>query len=155
MLIGLVKREEIKPNALPLKICSVPKFLYSGIKIGKKLIGSFIGIVIIMIIIGIVGFFGTTSIDSRLTHMYDDQLLPTDVLETMDGDVWELRGDVYKYLSIEKDRSKTKQSIDAITSRLDESIKGYEKEVVSDEEKGVYKNLVDAWENITLLLMQE
>lgn len=118
-----------------------------NIKIGKKLIGSFIVIVLIMIIVGIVGFSGTTSVDTRLTQMYYDQLLPTDSLETLDGDVWLLRGDVYRYMVIDNDRVKTKQEITDVSTTIDNSIKKYEAQVASDEEKEVYKSIVSNWGN--------
>lgn len=116
-----------------------------NVKIGKKLIGSFISIVIIMTIIGMVGYYGVTTIDSKLTQMYDDHLIPTDIMDTVYGNVWEIRGEMYKYYGMDQERIKTKESINAIQLEIDAEIIGYEQYCITDEQREIYKNLVDAW----------
>ena len=116
-----------------------------NIKIGKKLIGSFIVIVLIMIIIGIVGYLGVVSTDSRLNEMYDDQFIPTDNIENINAHVWELRGDAYRYMSLDDVREKTLKSINENTASVDSDIKNYEQFAITDEEKNLYKKIVQAW----------
>ena len=98
-----------------------------------------------MIIVGIVGYLGVTSLDAHLTDMYDNQLTPTEELGILEASIWETRGDTYKYILVEADRPATKTAITNHFSTTDGYINKYAMYVQSDDEKKLYGNLKENW----------
>ncbi|HWQ62952.1 MAG TPA: methyl-accepting chemotaxis protein [Methanospirillum sp.] len=116
------------------------------VKIGTKLIGSFLVVVIIMIIVGIIGYMGVTTTDSYLDKMYSEQLVPTDILESLDGDLWQLRGNSPGYAFLTSTRSSTKATSDELVRNIDANLTKYEPYIASDKEREIFNKGKKAWE---------
>ncbi len=117
------------------------------IKIGKKIIGSFLTVVLIMIVVGIVGYSGVSTTNNYLNQMYNQQLIPTEILEKTGADLWHLRGNPPGYLLIPSTRNSSKADSTNIIASIDANLTKYESFIVSDKEREVYKKGKIAWEN--------
>ncbi len=120
--------------------------MLDDISIGKKILGSFLLAVLIMVIVGCVGYIGVTTTNSYLNKMYQDQLLPTDQLETIESNLWQVRGNPPGYVLIPETRVSSRAQSDALIVSIDANLSAYEKNIVSDEERKVYKEAITAWE---------
>lgn len=119
--------------------------LLDNIRIGRKLIGSFLIVVIIMIFVGLVGFSGVSTTNTYVENMYREQLLPTDHLETLNAEIWQLRGNTAVYYTLPNQRETYRKQNDALIEIIDKNITEYQSLVSSDEEKAIYMELTDAW----------
>ena len=116
--------------------------ILDDIKIGRKLIGSFLVVVLIMIIVGGVGYVGVTTTNSYLTQMYSEQLLPTHQLDTIAAELYQIRGNTPGYLAIKSDREKNRIQNDVVTKYIDDNLTSYEPYLASDKEREIYNELV-------------
>ena len=117
----------------------------NNIKVGKKLIGSFLIVVIIMVIVGLVGLSGVNTINSYVDAMYGDQLIPINKLDTMNQQIWEIRGNTVGYYTLPDTRDNMRTQTDALIEALDKNISAYQSLITDDSEKEIYSELTDSW----------
>ncbi|PWR73284.1 methyl-accepting chemotaxis protein [Methanospirillum stamsii] len=117
------------------------------ISISLKLIFSFLAVVIIMVLVGVMGYSGVVTTNQYLNQMYDDQLIPTDILESMQSDLWHLRGNPPGLLFIPETRENSRAEIAELIKKIDSSLSAYESYIISEEEQTIYDKAVVAWGN--------
>ena len=114
-------------------------------RIGTKLIGSFLILAVLLGIVAGIGYVNMKTINDGMTTMYGDRLIPIDDLGVADSAFYELRGDIYKYLSIPDKRADTKAAIleseKVVTAHMD----GFRSSNLLDAEKVELKKFDDAW----------
>lgn len=120
--------------------------MLDDIKIGKKLIGLVLMMVIVMIIIGGMGYYGVTTTNEKSSKMYHEELLPIDQLETIQSEVYQIRGNTPGYLAIPSDREKNRKQNDALIPFIDANLTSYKSHIHSDEELAIFNSGVKAWE---------
>jgi methyl-accepting chemotaxis protein len=74
-------------------------------KIGKKLIGGFVIILLIMTIIAVYGYTSAQDAAVRSTEMYNDRLVPIEQLGTVNGDFQTMRAEIYRYVYVPSSRT--------------------------------------------------
>ena len=94
--------------------------------VSRKLIGSFLAIVVIMIIVGIVGYSGVSTTNNYLSQMYEQQLIPTDILEQTQGELWQIRGNPAGYLAIVSTRDSSRAEGTQLMKAIDTNLSAYE-----------------------------
>lgn len=117
------------------------------ISINRKLMGSFLGIVFLLILVGVLGYWGVTTTNTYLDQMYDDQLVPTDLLETMQSNLWHLRGNPPGIFLIPETRESSRNDSTNLMKSIDESLVAYEPYIVDEEERSIYEGAVISWQN--------
>ena len=117
-----------------------------NMKIGRKLIGSFLIIAIILAAVAVIGYVNMKTINDGMTTMYIDRLVPIDQLGTVDAGIYEIRGDVYKYLVIQEKREDSRKNIETVTSSIQKEIDAYKASSLTDEEKTELENFDKQWE---------
>ncbi|MDD1729764.1 MAG: methyl-accepting chemotaxis protein [Methanospirillum sp.] len=122
------------------------------IKIGRKLISSFLAVVIIMIIVGIVGYSGVSTTNSYIGEMYEEQLLPTQQLLVIQSQLWQVRGNSAGYFAIPSTRNSTRIQTDAIIKSIEANLTSYESYITSDDERSVYNEAMKSWETYKVAL---
>ncbi|MDD1728498.1 MAG: methyl-accepting chemotaxis protein [Methanospirillum sp.] len=120
------------------------KFL-DDIPIGRKLIGSFLVVVIIMILVGLTGYSGVTTTNNYLDQMYDNQLVPTDKLETMQAEIWHLRGNPPGIVLIPETRESSRVESAALMKSIDGNLSSFETFIANEEERAIYNEAMTAW----------
>ncbi|PWR74351.1 HAMP domain-containing methyl-accepting chemotaxis protein [Methanospirillum lacunae] len=115
------------------------------IKIGPKLIGSFLAVVLIMIIVGIVGFSGVSTTNGYLNQMYSQQLIPTDILERTQSDLWHIRGNPTGYLAIISTRDTNRQEGTDLMKVIDDDLSSYEPYLATENEHAIYDEGKKSW----------
>ncbi|MDD1729775.1 MAG: methyl-accepting chemotaxis protein [Methanospirillum sp.] len=116
-----------------------------NIQIGRKLLGSFLVVVLIMILVGAVGYIGVTTTNDYLTRMYNEQFIPTDQIKTIESELWQIRGNTPGYLFLVADREKNKVQNNLLSTYIDANLSSYEVYIRSDEERKAYTEAVRAW----------
>ncbi|HWQ66625.1 MAG TPA: MCP four helix bundle domain-containing protein [Methanospirillum sp.] len=102
---------------------------------GKKLIGSFLIIAILLGIVAAIGYMEMKSINDGMTAMYYDRAVPIGTMGQVDADFLYIRGNLYKYLSIPDQREKTKAEIDEYISAINTDMDNFRATNLLDSEK--------------------
>jgi methyl-accepting chemotaxis protein len=124
-----------------------------NIQIGKKLIGSFLVVVLIMILVGVIGYIGVSTTNSYLTQMYSDQFLPTEKVKTIESELWQIRGNTPGYLFLPTDRAKNRAQNDLLSTYIDANLTSYEAYIKTDQERKVYEEVVRSWKGYKTALV--
>ncbi len=116
-----------------------------NIRMGPKLLGSFILVIIILGIVAGIGYFNMKSINDGMTAMYDDRLLPIDNLGVANSDLSTITGDLYKYESVPDERKATSSDINTNAAEINKEIDAYRATNLDDNEKLWLPKFDSAW----------
>jgi methyl-accepting chemotaxis protein len=81
------------------------------LNIGTKFYLSFTLVMVFVAAITVIGYLGMGSMSKAASHIYDDAMIPTTQLGTIDTSLYWIRGDIYKYILIPEQRESTKAEI--------------------------------------------
>ena len=74
-------------------------------KVGKKLIGGFVIVLIIMAVIAVYGYTSANDAAVRSKEMYNDRLIPIQEVGSVNGDFQTMRAEVYRYVYVPSSRA--------------------------------------------------
>ncbi len=121
--------------------------MLDNVKIGKKLLGGFILIILIMIIIAWTGFMYINTLADKSEEMYNDRLIPIQQIGVINGAFTQFRGDVYKAMLVPEERTTSLDSAEKVLSSVNEEIAVIDKLNLSPEERKVFENFKTAFQN--------
>ena len=127
------------------------KFL-ENMKTRVKLLGGFVIIAVLTVVVVIIGLMNLNSVNSGLKNLNNNNLVPITKINVISVAFSDLRGDIYRYLTLESERSTTLNTMegrkDCIVAAMDE----YRNANLTDEELTYVTNFDTAWtEFITAL----
>ncbi|MDR3573464.1 MAG: MCP four helix bundle domain-containing protein [Anaerolineaceae bacterium] len=93
------------------------KFNLGNVKTGVKLQTAFLVVVILMAIVDFTGYTNLNSINNSLDDMATNDMGPMTTLAALNKDLYDLRGNYYKYILIPSQRSGTKTTLDGDLTR--------------------------------------
>ncbi len=99
--------------------------LINNAKTAIKLFGGFLVVSILMVVIGVIGFTSTRSVDEGMNTMYADRLVPVGDLGAAEVELFRIRGDVYKYLLVKEERAQTLIEIQQAEKTINEMMDKY------------------------------
>ena len=106
-----------------------------NIRMGKKLIGSFLIMAILLGIVAVIGYAEIKTINDGMTAMYFDRAVPIGTLGQVDADFLFIRGDLYKYLSIPDQRAEVKAEIEEYIAAINKEMDSFRATELLDSEK--------------------
>ena len=119
--------------------------MLENVKIGKKLIGGFLIVVIISVIISATGFFYISNLDEKSAEMYDTRLIPIQEIGLINGGFLQFRGDAYKAILVPDLRETSLQSADAALKRVDENTALLDQVHMTPDERKVFDTFKTAY----------
>jgi methyl-accepting chemotaxis protein len=117
----------------------------NNLKTGTRLIVSFLAVSLIVAVVAVVGYSSMKSLDGSLTSMYEDNTVPLSELGTIRSGVYQMRGDVYKYIILPEQRVETRQSIDSAIKAVDEQLALYGQVRLSADAAKQFASLEQDW----------
>jgi methyl-accepting chemotaxis protein len=121
----------------------------NNIRMGPKLIGSFLIVAIIIAVVAVVSYFQMATLDTNTHSMYTDRLVPLGHASSMGDAIWKLRGDLYKYISFPDERDATKQEIVVDKKLFDDNIAAYKNSYMTPEEQVAISTFETQWREYT------
>lgn len=122
--------------------------------IGKKLIGSFLILAIMLGAVSLFGLLNMQSIDSGISTIYDDRLKPITLLEDANNQLFKLRGDLYRYLVIPEDRKNSRVAITDDMANINARMDEFRKKTLLNSETEQLKKFDEAWPAYEKLVVQ-
>ena len=104
-------------------------------KIGKKLIGGFIIVLVIMAIISAYAYTSSNDAAARSKEMYNNRLLPIAEVSGIGSDFQTMRAELYRYVYVPTARSGEAAITDALKENIKTNIDAYKTTTLSPEEK--------------------
>jgi methyl-accepting chemotaxis protein len=117
----------------------------NNIKIGTKLIGSFLFMALLLVGVAVIGYYNMGTINGNLTTMFFDNLHPIQYLGSATEYVYKLRGDQYKYMVIESDRATVAAAMQEDIMFVNQNMDLYRETQLSPEETAELKDFDTAW----------
>ena len=74
-------------------------------KIGKKMIGGFLIIVLILVVVAAIGYTNLVSVSDNSAKMYNDRTVPLAQLGTVDANLQHMRAEIYRYIYVPDSRA--------------------------------------------------
>jgi methyl-accepting chemotaxis protein len=112
-------------------------------KIGKKLIGGFVIVLIIMAIIAAYGYMSAQDAAARSKDMYENNLAAIDKMGLVSADFQQMRAELYRYIYIPSARTTATTTIDGLKTSIRTNIDDYSKLSLTDKDKAA----LDTFEN--------
>jgi methyl-accepting chemotaxis protein len=106
----------------------------NNIKTGTKLISGFMIVCVMMIVVGLIGFSSTQSMNTNVGSVYTGNLIPIKDLGTISTEFAMARGDLYRYLVVTEERSKTLDTLNGRLTNIDTLLAEFSKSSDSSSE---------------------
>ncbi|MBN1470371.1 MAG: methyl-accepting chemotaxis protein [Syntrophaceae bacterium] len=119
--------------------------MINNIKVGTKLIVSFLAVVVILAIVATIGYFNIKSIAGRGNVMYKQNTAAIEDMGAINANLEKMRGDIYRYLSVPAERNKMSQSINEIMNSVTDTMKNYKARDIGSDEKKIIADFDAAW----------
>ena len=108
------------------------------IKIGKKLLGGFIIVLLLLSVVAFIGYSGMTTIKAGQDATYSDRLIPISQLGVIDSGIQQMRADLYPVsVTVPESRSDIDTSIPALIADMDKSYADYKAANADPAEKAL------------------
>ena len=119
--------------------------MFKNIKLGPKLIGSFLVVAMISMVIGIFGYFEIHKIDDSDTFLYEKCTVPlAQLVEITEG--FERIAGVIGFMDLERKNDPAYvKMIDDMTKQVDKNMEGYKNTLIDAEDEKNYKEMLAAW----------
>lgn len=104
-------------------------------KIGKKLIGGFMIVLIIMAVIAAYGYVSAQDAAARSQVMYEKNLASIDRMGLVSADFQQMRAEIYRYIYIPAARSAAATTIDGLKANIRTNIDSYSRLDLTDKDE--------------------
>jgi methyl-accepting chemotaxis protein len=103
-------------------------------KIGRKLIGGFVIVLIIMAVIAAYGYTSAQDAASRSKDMYENHLAAIDNMGLVSADFQQMRAELYRYIYIPSARSTATSTIDGLRTNIKTNTDDFRKLDLTDKD---------------------
>jgi len=104
-------------------------------KIGKKLIGGFLIIVLILVVVAAIGYVQMGAMDKADTSLYEDRALPLGQLGLASSDFQQMRAELYRYIAVPDARAASETAIAELRTNIKKNMDAYRATLLTAEEK--------------------
>jgi methyl-accepting chemotaxis protein len=119
--------------------------MFNNIKIGTKLMGSFLAVVVILAAVAMIGYTNINSIAARGDVMYKQNTAAIEEMGVINASLEKMRGDTYRYIAVPVERQNMGQNINDTMVSVTESMKTYKNRNINAEEKKIINDFDAAW----------
>jgi methyl-accepting chemotaxis protein len=113
-------------------------------KIGKKLMGGFLIVLLILVTVAGIGYMNLQDAKNRQDTLYE-KMQGTENLALTNAALEKMRGDIYRYIAVPADRKATADSLTAQVTVINDNMKEFRSRPLSDDEKATVANFDKAW----------
>jgi methyl-accepting chemotaxis protein len=106
----------------------------NNLKMSVKLIGGFLLVALVVVVVAVISYYGLTSVNANMNSMYADRLVPARQLGEIDSNIYQIRGNVYKYIIVADSRNDTLAAIKALESNIETLLMAYKATTMTSEE---------------------
>jgi len=127
----------------------------NNIRIGTKLIGSFLFLALTLVGVALIGYFNMQTISSNLDTIYIDNLLPIQQLGQADAALSDIRGDDFEFIVDEQRRDQTEADIHAQIAKFEKQLDLYQGSQMIKIEEDALKIVNQAWSTYKAQVLED
>jgi len=116
-----------------------------SLTVGVKLVGSFSIVALIIAIVAGVGYVNMGAINVGLDSLFTGSLLPVEQLGRANTALYQMRGDVYKYIVLPDQREDTRRAIDTDVALVNTQMDLYRTSPLTAEERSALGAFETSW----------
>ncbi|MCX7671968.1 MAG: MCP four helix bundle domain-containing protein, partial [Anaerolineae bacterium] len=116
-----------------------------GFSVAAKLISGFLAVALIVLAVALVGYLGMQAINTELAKVFDDELQPIALVGRIQTAFYRLRGDLYHFITLSEDRSRTEQTIKAINAEIEKDMERYAALNLTTDERAAWTKFTRLW----------
>jgi methyl-accepting chemotaxis protein len=114
-------------------------------KIGKKLIGGFLIVVLILVAIAALGYVSLQTMANEENNLYQNAMVPLSAVQSADKDMYLIRGNVYKAIIVPSEREASLTGAEDAIADFDKQVTVYKAAELNDKEKAELAKLEAGW----------
>ncbi len=118
-----------------------------NLKIGVKLLSGFLVISTLILIVAFVGYNNMKSIDNGMNTMYNDRLVPLEILGKIETGLYKMRGDVYKYIILPEERQVIQGDLSKDVISINDLVTRYKTNELLQEENDELLVFDETWKS--------
>jgi methyl-accepting chemotaxis protein len=130
-----------------LRVFGPMKFI-DDLKIGRKIAGAFLIIIVILLVVSINGFVNFQNLAAAQADLYDNHMQPAENLAASNAAIEKMRGDLYRYIAVPADRKAMETSINGLIASVDANMEEYGKSRLDADEKTSLARFNSAWQQM-------
>ena len=119
--------------------------MLNNLKIGTKLIASFLLVALILVLLAAYGIISMNGMLGRASDLYDNHFTQVQHLGAADTALYAMRGNVYKFILIPEQRANSEQAIADELAQVNQQMKLYQDALLTQTEKDDYAQFNTAW----------
>ena len=104
-------------------------------KIGKKMIGGFLIVVLILIVVAMIGYLNMGTMAAADTKLYEDNTVPIGQLGNIEADFQQMRAELYRYIYVPTSRAAAETTIADLRVNMKKEMDAFRASSLSTEEK--------------------
>jgi len=104
-------------------------------KIGKKMIGGFLIVVLILVVVAAIGYMNMGAMDKADTALYEDNTVPIGELGNVEADFQQMRAELYRYIYVPTARAAAETTIADLRANIKKEMDAFRAKSLSTEEK--------------------
>ncbi len=104
-------------------------------KIGKKMIGGFLIVVLILVIVAMIGYLNMGTMAAADTKLYEDNTVPIGQLGNVEADFQQMRAELYRYIYVPTSRATAETTIADLRVNMKKEMDAFRASSLSTEEK--------------------
>jgi hypothetical protein len=116
-----------------------------NIKIGKKLIGGFFFVIVLMSLVVVACFLSVDRLSMEMDQLYSEQTVPLMQTGNMESSLHSIRALVFRSLSIPEEREQDFGRVNTEISNVESIIADFKDIPLSDEQKNILNTFEDQW----------
>ncbi len=119
---------------------------FNNLKTSVKLLGGFLVIAAMLAAVAVIGYINMNTINTNLAVLYDQRMIPVQHLGTISTELYRIRGDVYKFILLPQEQSKTAAEMDKAILLVEDEIAKYKAIATDKAELDQIKTFVTTFE---------
>jgi methyl-accepting chemotaxis protein len=125
-----------------------------NMKLGRKMIGGFLIVVLILAIVAGYGYMTASSAATQSQDMYDNHLIPISQLGDVSADFQQVRAEIYRYIYVPDSRSGLDITIPGLFENIETNMNKFRDKDLSAAEKAELSRFDTAYAEFKRLYMQ-
>ncbi|NMB78305.1 MAG: HAMP domain-containing protein [Methanomicrobiales archaeon] len=113
-------------------------------KIGKKLMGGFLIVLLILVVVAGIGYVNLMDAKARQDVLYQ-KMQGAENLALTNAALEKMRGDIYRYIAVPADRKATSDSLKAQVAIINDNMKEFRSRPLSDADEATLARFDKAW----------
>jgi methyl-accepting chemotaxis protein len=113
-------------------------------KVGKKLMGGFLIVLLILVVVAVIGYVNLQDAVARQNTLYE-KMQGSENLALTNAALEKMRGDIYRYIAVPADRKATSDSLKSQVTVINDNMKEFRSRPISAEDKATLDKFDKAW----------